>query len=93
MADSIKGFCTKYALSRGIYPVTVRRSSSGNARYLYTTGRDAAQLVVCRDFFTDRSAAEEAAKAAAAKRIVSLKRQIRELESLVETPKWLEEKL
>lgn len=73
----MRGFSTKYALTKGIEEVEVRVSESGDTRYVYTTDtKYPIQLVVGRDFFEDRATAECDARERAIKRIAALERQI-----------------
>lgn len=75
----MRGFSTKYALTKGIEEVEVNPSLSGDAKYVYITNGYPNQLVVGRDFFEDRSAAERDARRRATEKIAALERQIARL--------------
>lgn len=76
----MRGFSTKYALTKGIEEVEVNPSLSGDAKYVYyITNGYSNQLVVGRDFFEDRSAAERDARRRATEKIAALERQIARL--------------
>ena len=82
----MKGFMIKYALSSGIKAVRVQKGS--NSEFVYTTGRYPIQLRVGRTFFEDREEAIAAAKKMAAKKVVSLEKQLKKMRKLSENPKW-----
>lgn len=76
----MRGFSTKYALTKGIEEVEVNPSLSGDAKYVYCITKGyPTQLVVGRDFFEDRGAAERDARRRATEKIASLERQIARL--------------
>lgn len=87
-----KGFCTKYALTRGIVATRAERSNGtrlNEGRYLYARGGGlgATQMVLGRTFFESLDDARENAKAQALRQIKALKIQIAKLEKLAEEPK------
>lgn len=90
MSKKIKGFCVKYALTVGIYPVTVERD--GKSKYVYIIPGDGFsyryQLILGTNFFKTRGAAELKAVEMASERLKSLHKQRKKLEDLLERPKW-----
>lgn len=94
MADEekiVSGFCTKYALTVGIYPVKVKRT--GKSKYVYVVPEDGSnewqyQLMLGTNFFEGKAAAELKAVEMASKRLESLNKERKKLEDLLERPKW-----
>ena len=86
-----KGFCTKYALTAGIFEVGAGTVSTSRESRVYPSGV-ASGLEVGSEWFQTREAAESNARSRAHKKIDSLKRQIAALEKLTEAPKWREKK-
>ena len=84
----MKGYMTKYALTQGIAEVEVRVSTISD-KYVYREGRYPTQLIINNTFFTDKQAAENAAKAMAEKKVKSLKRSISKMEALAREPNWV----
>lgn len=85
----MKGYCTKYALSQGIFEVEIRPIV--REPYVYTVRNEygsSMQLILNKNFFTDRAAAEENARQQAVRKITSIKKQLSALEKLKREPKW-----
>lgn len=74
----LKGFCTKYALTQGIFPVDVETT---DGMYFYTLERFRVQLT-SREFFVDYEDAVKDAESRRVKKIQALEKQITKLQKL-----------
>ncbi len=84
---SIKGFSTKYALTSGIQPCTVRpQPDEPDSKYVYTVGRIGVQLVRGKTFFESLDDAIENAREQALRKLRSLDRSSARIASLAATP-------
>lgn len=81
----LTGYCTRYALTAGIYPVTVE--TDPDLKYAYTTDRWKTQLVLGKTFFKTLDEAKAQARELATKRVANLEKQIRKLKQLTIEPK------
>jgi hypothetical protein len=85
----VNGFCTKYALSRGIVPCKVEvPEHGGNYVYARSAGLGATQMRVDKTFFTDKGKAEEAARKMASRKLRALAVEKTKLEQIVIMPKY-----
>lgn len=88
VGQKIKGFATRHALSTGIAEVTAEvRGDLKEVSYKLHPDWFSIWAVIGRDFFLTRAEAEEAAKAAAKKKIAQLKKQLAKMQVLAEQPK------
>lgn len=92
--EMIDGYSTKYALTKGIYKVTVNLwfgSKTGELPktndYVYTTGEYRMQLVYGKTFFENIHDAEQNAREQAARKCRSLRKQLQMMDSLALKPK------
>ncbi len=85
----VSGFCTKYALTKGIEPavIDVGRCGKEPGDYVYTVERFRRQLVWGKTFFVDLNDAKMNAKHQANNAIRSCKLKLAKLEKLAECPK------
>lgn len=84
MAAPVRGYCTKYALTRGIVPVTVEV----HGEYAYGVGAlNRCQMRIGRDFFEDMQAAREDAKARARRKLASIDKVRKRIAALADEPK------
>ncbi len=85
----VKGFCTKYALSRGVVACTAEvPEHGGNYVYARSSGLGATQMRVNKTFFTGKEEAEAAARQMAKNKLKSLALEKAKLEVLAITPKY-----
>ena len=91
---TLKGFCTKYALTAGIYPVTCSSQHANDHNYVYTVtdGRNAyrTKLIYGKNFFLTREEAEAEAVRMAERKCRSLSLKLEQVRRLVATPRWRE---
>jgi hypothetical protein len=87
--QSYVGYCTKYALSKGIAPTTAK--VGGNPKYATSIGGGLGGvfMVIGRDFFIDKEEAEARARQMAINKKKSLARQMAEMSELAVTPKYI----
>jgi hypothetical protein len=86
-----KGYSTKYALTQGIYAVTVDLDLSDGKKYVYTlppAGSIRQQLVRGKTYFAVLENAISEAKKMAERKVKSLKMELARTERLANNP-WL----
>ena len=90
----MKGYSTKYCLTKGIQEVEVggppEAGYTGKYRYVKSFMNVVQQLETGITFFTDRDAAEIAAMQAAKRKIRSLEKSLTKMRHLAKKPRWFE---
>jgi hypothetical protein len=87
-----QGFCTKYALTQGIFEVTIDLDyggGSGNTYAYALGGRVPLQLKRGAEFFKTREEAETNAKQRAQRKAESLRRDLQRMEVMATHPVWV----
>lgn len=88
----MKGYCTKYALTQGIFEVKVVNRSDAYVYVLPISGNGhQIQLRDKKTFFESKSDAIWAAKQMAKKQMALTKKRLTELRELSMQPRWLEQ--
>ena len=83
MSKTISGYCTKYALTKGIFEIRNVEVSQG--KYVR---RGFGHYVIGKEFFERVEDAEADAIKRAKAKIASLDKQREKLEELAKSPKW-----
>jgi len=83
---TVNGWCTRYALAQGIYPVQARLIKDGRWACVMVGGWQS--LRVGTEFCADRTEAEEAARKMAERKLAWLQKQAAKMKTLTKTPKW-----